>query len=68
MLREFFAADVERIEGIGAVGAVFEKVFLRFGLLLHALVLAEAVAPSLHSCGLDGDDEIIVVLAVEVRA
>lgn len=30
MLREFFAADVERVEGIGAVGAVFEKVFFGF--------------------------------------
>ena len=28
MLREFFAADVERIEGIGAVGTVFEKIFV----------------------------------------
>lgn len=27
MIREFFAADVEGIEGIGAVGAVFEQVF-----------------------------------------
>ena len=68
MLWELLATDIEGVEGIGAVGAVFEKVFLGFGLLLHALVLAEAVAPSLHSCGLDGDDEIIVVLAVEVRA
>lgn len=25
--REFFATDVEGIEGIGAVGAVFEEVF-----------------------------------------
>ena len=67
VLWELLAADVEGVEGIGAVGAVFEKVFLGFGLLLHALVLAEAVASSLHSCGLDGEDEVIVVLAVEVR-
>ena len=55
------------IVGIGAVGAVFKEVFLGFGLLLHTLVLAEAVAPSLHSGGLDGEDEVVVVLAVEVR-
>ena len=67
MLWELLAADIEGVEGIGAVGAVFEKVFLRFGLLLHALVLAEAVASALHSGGLDGEDEVIVVLAVEVR-
>ena len=67
MLWELLAADIERIEGIGAVGAVFEKVFFGLRLLLHRLVLAEAVASSLHSCGLDGEDEVIVVLAVEVR-
>ena len=67
MLWEFFAADIEGVEGIGAVGTVFEKVFFGLRLLLHGLVLAEAVAPSLHSCGLDGEDKVIVVLAVEVR-
>lgn len=46
---------------------MFEKVFLGFRLPLHRFVLAEAVASSLHSCGLDGEYKIIVVLAVEVR-
>ena len=64
MLWKLLAADVE---GIGAVGTMFEKVFFGLRLLLHRLVLAEAVAPSLHSCGLDGEDKVIVVLAVEVR-
>ena len=67
MLWELLAADVEGVEGIGAVGTVFEKVFFGLRLLLHTFVFAEAVAPSLHSCGLDGEDKIIVVLAVEVR-
>ena len=40
---------------------------LRTRLLFHRLVLAEAVASSLHSCGLDGEDKVIVVLSVEVR-
>ena len=44
MLGELFAADIEGVEGIGAVGTVFEKVFFGLGLLLHGLVLAEAVA------------------------
>ena len=67
MLWELLAADIEGIEGIGAIGAVFEKVFFGFGLFFHTFVLAEAVASSLHSCGLDGEDKVIVVLAVEVR-
>ncbi|MDD6228595.1 MAG: hypothetical protein PUA94_06175 [Bacteroidales bacterium] len=29
--REFFAADVEGIESVGAVGAVFEQVFFGLG-------------------------------------
>lgn len=44
-----------------------EKVFFGLRLLLHTFVLAEAVATTLHSCGLDGEDKVIVVLAVEVR-
>ena len=67
MLWELFAADIEGVESIGAVGTVFEKVFFGLRLLLHTFVLAEAVASSLHSCGLDGEDKVIVVLAVEVR-
>lgn len=67
MLWEFLAADIECVEGIGAVGSVFEKVFFGLRLLFHRLVFAEAVASSLHSCGLDGEDKVIVVLSVEVR-
>lgn len=67
VLWELLAADIERIEGIGAIGTVFEKVFFGLRLLLHTFVLAEAVAPSLHSCVLDGEDKVIVVLSVEVR-
>ena len=44
MLWELLAADIERVEGIGAVGTVFEEVFLGLRLLLHGHVLAEAVA------------------------
>ena len=66
MLWKLLAADIESVEGIGAVGTVFEKVFFGLRLLLHTFVLAEAVASSLHSCGLDGEDKVIVVLAVEV--
>ena len=46
MVRKFFAANVESIEGIGAVGAVFELVFLGLRKLFAGLILAEAVAPT----------------------
>ena len=44
MLWKLLSAGIERVEGIGAVGSVFEKVFFGLGLLLHRLVFAEAVA------------------------
>ena len=50
MLWELLAPDIERVEGIGAIGTVFEKVFFGLRLLFHRLVLAEAVATTLHSC------------------
>ena len=56
MLWELLAADIERVEGIGAIGAVFEKVFFGLRLLLHGLIFAKVVATSLHSCGLDRED------------
>ena len=47
MLWKLFAANVEGVEGIGAVGTVFEEVFFGLRLLLHGLVLAESVAREL---------------------
>ena len=44
MLRELLAADIQRIEGIRAVGAVFQQILFGFWLLLHRLVLVESVA------------------------
>lgn len=67
MLREVLAADIEGIEDIGAVGSVYEKVFFELRLLLHGLVHAKAVASTLHAYGLDNEDKVIFVLAVEVR-
>ena len=60
MLCELLAADKEGVEGIGTVCTVFEKVFFGFRLLLHGLVLAEAVASSLRFCGLDSEDKAII--------
>ena len=67
MLWKLLVADVERVEGIGSVGTVFEKSFFGLRLLLQTFVLAETVATPLHSCGLGGEDKVIVVLAVGVR-
>ena len=64
---EFFAADVESIEGVGAVGAVFEEVFFRFGKFLAAFVFAEAIAAAAHAGCLNGEDKVVVVLSVEER-
>lgn len=46
---------------------MFEEVFFRFRLLLHGFVFAEAVASALDAGGLDGKNEVVIVLAVEVR-
>lgn len=40
MIREFLTADTEDIESIGAVGAVFEQVFLGLGELFAGITLA----------------------------
>lgn len=43
---ELLAADVEGVEGIGAVGTVFEKVFFGLRLLLHRLVPGSRCGPT----------------------
>jgi hypothetical protein len=67
MLWELLGSDVERVESIGAIGVVFEKVFLGLRVLLHGLVLSEAVAPAFDPGRLDGQYQVIVVLTVEER-
>lgn len=58
MEREFFATDVEGIESICAVGAVFEQVFLALRELFARLILAEAVATVGDTGGLNGKDKV----------
>lgn len=55
-LWQFLAADIEGVEGIGAVGAVLEQVFLALGELFAGLVLTETVAPTDDTCRLDGEN------------
>ena len=67
LLRELFAPNIECIEGISAIGTVFEEVFLGLGQLLAGLVFVEAVASVEYSGRLNGEDEIIVILTIEKR-
>ena len=66
-VREFLAADVECIERICAVGAVFEEVFFALGKFLAAFVLAKTVAAAAHAGCLNGEDKVVVILSVEER-
>ena len=67
MLRELFAPNIQRIEGIRAVCSVLQKVFLGLWIFLCGLVFAETVSSTFHTSGLNGKDKVIIVLAVEVR-
>ncbi len=64
VLWEFFSSDVEGVEGVCAVGAVFEEGFFRFGEFFAGFVFAKAVATTADSGGLDSEDKVVVVLAV----
>ena len=61
MERELFATDVESIEGIGSVSAVFEQVFFALGKFFTGLVFAEAVASATDPCRLYGENQVLVV-------
>ncbi len=68
MLRKFFAPNIQRIEGIRAIGAVLEKVFFWFGILLGGFVFfAKAITTAFHASGLNGEDKVIIVLSVDVN-
>ena len=45
MLWKLLAADIEGIEGISAIGTVFEEVFFGLRLLFHGLVLRKPLRP-----------------------
>ena len=67
MIRELLTADVESIEGIGAVGAVFEQVFFGLGELFAGFVFTEAVATVGDTGRLNSENKVFVVRAVEKR-
>ena len=57
MVGKFFATDVEGIEGVGAVGAVFEQVFLGLGELL----------PPIQSASFGSNEKLVLKPAVSYR-
>ena len=67
MLWELLAADIQCIESIGTVGTMLQQVLFGLRLLLHRLVLMEAVASTFDTSRLNGQNEVIIVLAVEER-
>lgn len=64
---KLFAADVECIESVGAVGAVFEQVFFGLCEFFAGLIFMEAVAPSADTGWLDSEDKVFVIRAIEER-
>ncbi|MBQ7439874.1 MAG: hypothetical protein IJV28_07920 [Paludibacteraceae bacterium] len=48
-MRELFAANIQGIKSVRAVGTVFEEVFFGLGKLLSGFVFVEAVAPVQYS-------------------
>lgn len=67
MIWELLTTDVEGVESVRAVGAVFEQVFLGLGELFAGLVFAEAVASAADSGRLDSKYQVFVICAVEKR-
>ena len=59
---EAFATDVERVEGIGTIGAALEAVLVGFSEFFAAFVLFAVV----HARALDGNEQVLVVGFVEV--
>lgn len=56
MVGEFLATDVEGIESVGAVGAVFDQVLLGLRKFIARLIFAEAVASATDPCRLNGEN------------
>lgn len=66
-VRKFLRSDIQRIEGIRAVGAELKEVFLSLGKSFAAFVLSEAVAAAAHAGCLNCEDKVIVGLRNGIR-
>ena len=60
---KFLTTDTQGIKRIGAIGTPFKPVLLRFRQLLTPFVLA----PIVHTCRLDGYQQIFIILLVKER-
>ena len=67
MLRKLLTPNIQRIESIRAIGAVLQQILLRFRILLCRLVLSETVSTTFHASRLHRKNQVIIILAVEVR-
>ena len=63
-LWEFLSAYEQRIEGICAIGTVFEEILFRLCQLFTSFVLVEAIAPTSHTRSLNSENQVIVILTV----
>ena len=78
ILEELLRSDIKGVKCIRSVGAVFQQILFRLGVLCIAkrqsrallirLVLAEAKATTIHLCGLNGENEVIVLEGSRVFA
>ena len=60
MLRKLLTLNIQRIKSICSIGTMLQQVLLRFRILLGRLVFAKAVSSTLHPCGLNGKDKVII--------
>ena len=67
MLREFLAADVQRIIGIRPIRTMLQQVLFRLSQLLPGLLLLEAIPSPADPSHLYGQNEVLIVLPVEER-
>ena len=61
MLRKLLTLNIQRIKSICSIGTMLQQVLLRFRILLGRLVFAKAVSSTLHPCGLNGKDKVVIV-------
>lgn len=66
-IRSALTTDIEGIESVSAVGAVFEKVFLGLRELFAGFILSETKAAAFYTCRLYGENKIIIILPIEIR-
>ena len=64
---EFLASDEQGIEGISAIGTVFEEILFRFSQLFASFVLVKAIASTSNPCSLNSENQVIVILAIKER-